>query len=187
MTDRKILTATQCCGVKELMRIANKTPEQVLQEVAHDLALSQQRFGLLTFTSNDGEEGYGTALMKYIIDGGYGSVVHSDCVRNPNTVNFIRLFAWTPNMEKLNKLAEAVIQQKKDLEKKIFDKFPIGSTVRVKRGHRTTNRPKEYFSGTFTVVGLDNDTFIRLRNPSSYASWVYYIDDIDKLEIYEKK
>lgn len=97
------------CGIVELMGLQGKA-KSVLQEFARnffeevdgdydDNYTYTTRFGLVVFSDRVPKTGKsaGMKLAEYIKENGLGEITQSHSVKNPNSMNTITLWTWTPN------------------------------------------------------------------------------------------
>lgn len=100
----------RCCGILELDRVSETTPEDAIEVVAQDFEDSGET-PYLFFSDvhgNKGREESGWALAKYITKHKLGtvkSVSPAKGIKNPNSGNMLFMWVWMPNYKKLSKMA----------------------------------------------------------------------------------
>ncbi len=197
----RILAYTQCCGVKELIHIQGLEHEELMNRIHGDM--NDTKFAFLTFTSNDGEVGYGTALKDYIEKNKLGVVTMSGCRENPNTRHSVRHFTWEFDHAAFDSHYKGVIKkhvdekaarEKKEREEaekalakelkaaeKTLKALKNGTQVRIRSGEVC----REPFRGVAEVrePSVRNNSRVIMLKLSNGNNWYFYKSDASKLEI----
>lgn len=126
---------TSCCGLKEIEHLSScASPLDAIRKLIYyyttsededgnDLdkpAFASPEFAHLIFTEAIGPHGdkpnkrhYGASLARFIRKHELGSVVASSSAVNPNSGNFVRVYTWTINHNRLSAYATRYLNRKK--------------------------------------------------------------------------
>lgn len=92
-----------CCGVVELVEIRTCKPWEVARFMQR-----HARIPLVIFTQayhpEDNQPAYGDILKNYIVKHKLGAVTNSEARRNPNTGNWITVYTWSLNQDRIRKV-----------------------------------------------------------------------------------
>lgn len=101
----------QCCGVREMNRLAYAVHRSRLKQSVRDVwnrgRGNGPNFSHVIFTavqpSYEGAQDYGEIYRKFIEQHKLGTVAASDAAVNPNSGNEIRVYVWTLDRERIKK------------------------------------------------------------------------------------
>lgn len=101
----EVLELSGCCGLREITYLADhaRDPEDAARAFAADVEYDKN-FRYAIFTQAGVRSTYGVKFAAFILANGLGEVVETGWNTNPNTGSRLKVWVWTVNHRKLQKL-----------------------------------------------------------------------------------